>query len=89
MRISAGEQIKRTDALAANHGRAVEQSADTQKDAEQAADGEKRPFSVAWGINRSPDADERQGFALIAFAAGLGVCLLVLLYVKVIRKQRK
>lgn len=60
---------------------------------EAAADGretvDQDGFSVTGGFGRGLYTSEKQGFALIAAAAGIGLIGLILLYVMVIRKRRR
>ena len=85
--------MKREDALkekADNENSDADKSAsDEDADAEENADGEDDHFLVAWGINRSLAAAERQGFLLIALACAAGVGVLTVLYIKVIRRRKK
>ena len=92
-KLSEGEEVKRTDTLAEksdnkNNG-SDNSSSDEKEDEEQDPDGDEDSFSVAWGINRSLDSTERQGFLLIALASGIGIAVLAILYFKVIRRRKK
>ena len=57
-------------------------------DSADADSGADHSFSVAWGINRSLDTAERQGFVLIALAAGAGMIVLIALFCKVRRRKK-
>lgn len=83
--LANGKQVARVDALAAqNSGDRTEANEDTEN-----RHGENTDFAVAWGLNRSLDTGEKQGFALIAFAAAAAMAVLIVLYVKGIRKRGK
>ena len=43
---------------------------------------------MAWGINRSLDTAERQGFVLIALAVGAGMIVLIALFCKIRRRKK-
>ena len=76
--LAQGQQVWVADVLAHRN------SADSA-DADSGAD---HSFSVAWGINRSLDTAERQGFVLIALAAGAGMTVLIALFCKVRRRKK-
>ena len=83
--LANGKQVARVDALAAqNSGDRTEANEDTEN-----RHSENTDFAVAWGLNRSLDTGEKQGFALIALAAAAAMAVLIVLYVKGIRKRGK
>ena len=63
-------------------------SADAAADSADADSGADHSFSVSWGINRSLDTAERQGFVLIALVAGAGMIVLITLFCKVRRRKK-
>lgn len=67
--LAQGQQVRVADVLA--HRNSAD-SADAAADSADADSGADHSFSVAWGINRSLDTAERQGFVLIALVAGAG-----------------
>ena len=83
--LAQGQQIRVADVLAHKNGA---DSADSAVDNADADSGADHSFSVAWGINRSLDTTERQGFVLIALAAGTGMIVLIALFTKVRRRKK-
>ena len=83
--LAQGQQIRAADVLAHKNGA---DSADSAVDNADADSGADHSFSVAWGINRSLDTTERQGFVLIALAAGTGMIVLIALFTKVRRRKK-
>lgn len=71
--LAQGQQVRVADVLA--HRNSADSGAD-------------HSFSVAWGINRSLDTAERQGFVLIALAAGAGMIVLIALFCKIRRRKK-
>ena len=88
--LSKGEKVKRVDALARNQGdgdRPDKAQSEADGDETENTDDKEDSFSIAWGINRSLNSEERQGFLLIALAGGAGVAGLTLLYTKLRRRK--
>ena len=83
--LAQGQQVRVADVLA--HKNSAD-SADAAADSADADSGADHSFSVAWGINRSLDTAERQGFVLIALAAGAGMIVLIALFCKVRRRKK-
>ena len=83
--LAQGQQVWVADVLAHRNS---DDSADAAADSADADSGADHSFSVAWGINRSLDTAERQGFVLIALAAGAGMTVLIALFCKVRRRKK-
>lgn len=85
---AAGEELTRKEALE----KAKDTAAPDEKDNTAEPDGQaekKDSFLVAWWQGRSLNAEERQGFILIAAAAAAGIAVLIILYRVVIRKRKQ
>ena len=65
-----------------------EAEAEETVETEEETSSEESEFKAGKGFSRKLFADNSDGFIALAILAGAGGCLLVVLYVKVIRKRR-
>ena len=86
--LAEGRQVEAADVLADKRGGAsgAADNTDSKEELDDSGENDHR-LSIAWGINRSLDTSEKQGFVLIALAAAAGVLVLVALFCKV-RKRK-
>lgn len=90
--LSEGKQLEAVDALSDKKDPDNSRHGEDEKpdEADEPNDKDKDDtFAIAWGINRSLDTSEKQGFVLIALASLAGIILLITLFVKAVRKRKK
>ena len=90
--LSEGKQLEAVDALSdkKDHDNSRHDEDEKPDEADEPNDKDKDDtFAIAWGINRSLDTSEKQGFVLIALASLAGIILLITLFVKAVRKRKK
>ena len=85
---AAGEELTRKEALEKAKDAAAPDEKDNTAEPDDQAE-KKDSFLVAWWQGRSLNAEERQGFILIAAAAAAGIAVLIILYRVVIRKRKQ